>query len=63
MTFMVLGKFKKPTSRLQIEISYFLAMLFFSVSTMFIIFHLHFWLLLEQQNGRGHKAYKTSMKS
>ena len=53
-----LRKFKKPISSFQIEVFSFL---FFSVSSMFIIFCWNFWLLLEQQSDRGHISIRCQI--
>ena len=54
-----LRKFKRPISGFQIEV--FSWLFFLSVSSVFIIFHSHFLLSLEQQSDREHISIRSQI--
>ena len=59
VNFMFLRKLKKKKMRYQIEGFFFLFVL--CVSSVFIIFHSHFWLSSEQQSSRGHRSVRRQI--
>ena len=54
-----LRKVKKQISYFQIEVFSF--PFFLCVSSVFLIFHSHFWLSLEQQSGRGNVSIRRQI--
>ena len=57
---MFLRKFKKPILPFQIA-GFILVFFFVCVSPVFIFFHSHFWLSLEQQSGKGHVSIRCQI--
>ena len=57
---MFLRKLKKKKMRYQTEVFLFL-FFFLCLSSVFIIFHSHFWLLSEQQSSRGHRSVRCQI--